>query len=70
MTRGELAAYLTNTYSTTGENLFAKYPGFQVFRHHGSKKWFAVIMDIPRKNLCSQARKANSNYWIERKNHH
>ena len=51
MTRSELAVYLTDAYSTAGEHLFARYPGFQVFRHHGSKKWFAVIMDIPRKNL-------------------
>ena len=51
MTRSELAAYLTDTYSATGENLFARYPSFQVFRHQGNKKWFAVIMDIPRKNL-------------------
>ena len=51
MTRPELAAHLTDTYSAAGEQLFAKYPSFQVFRHHGSKKWFAVIMDIPRKNL-------------------
>ena len=51
MTRLELAAYLTDTYSSTGENLFAKYPSFLVFRHNGNKKWFAVIMDIPKKNL-------------------
>ena len=51
MTRGELADYLTNTYSVSGEGLFARYPGFLVYRHHDNKKWFAVIMDIPRKNL-------------------
>jgi len=51
MNRQELASYLTDTYSITGEHLFAKYPNFQVFRHIGNKKWFAVIMDIPRKNL-------------------
>ena len=51
MTRRELSAWLTDTYGCTGEYLFARYPNFQVFRHHGSKKWFAVIMDIPRKNL-------------------
>ena len=51
MTRPELVAYLTDTYSTTGENLFAKYPSFLVFRHSGNRKWFAVIMDIPRRNL-------------------
>ena len=51
MTRPELADYLIDTYSATGENLFAKYPSFRVFRHLGSRKGFAVIMDIPRKNL-------------------
>ena len=51
MTRSELTVYLTDTYSTTGEYLFARYPSFQVFRHHGNQKWFAVIMDIPGKNL-------------------
>lgn len=51
MNRQELAAYLTETYSTTGEYLFTRYPSFLVFRHAGNKKWFAVLMDIPRKNL-------------------
>lgn len=46
-----MAAYLTETYSVLGEQLFARYPDFQVFRHTANKKWFAVIMDIPRKNL-------------------
>ena len=51
MNQEELAAYLTATYSSGGEHLFAKYPGFLVFRLNGNRKWFAVIMDIPRKNL-------------------
>ena len=51
MNRQKLVVYLTDTYSTTGEHLFARYPNFQVFRHIGNKKWFAVLMDIPRKNL-------------------
>ena len=51
MTSVELAAYLTDTYSAAGEHLFARYPSFQVFRHHGNKKWFAVLMNIPGKNL-------------------
>ena len=42
---------LTDTYGTVGEHLFAKYPSFLVLRHSGNRKWFAVIMDIPRKNL-------------------
>ena len=51
MNREGLAAYLTDTYSVGIERLFAKYPSFLVFRHNGNRKWFAVIMDIPRKNL-------------------
>ena len=51
MNRQELAAYLTDTCGTAREHLFAKYPCFLVFRHSGNRKWFAVIMDIPRKNL-------------------
>jgi len=51
MKRKELAIFLTETYNCGGEYLFAKYPSFQVFRHNGNRKWFAVIMDIPRKNL-------------------
>ena len=51
MNRNELAAYLIDTYGTVGEHLFAKYPSFPVFRHSGNRKWFAVIIDIPRKNL-------------------
>ena len=51
MNRSKLEAYITEICSTEGEHLFAKYPSFLVFRHTGSRKWFAVIMDIPRKNL-------------------
>ena len=51
MNREELAAYLTDTYGSEGEHLFAKYPSFLVFRHSGNRKWFAVIIDIPKKNL-------------------
>ena len=51
MNRQALAACLADTYSAQGEHLFAKYPSFLVFRHRGNRKWFAVIMDIPRKNL-------------------
>ena len=51
MNREELSAYLADTYSVEGEHLFTKYPNFLVFRHNGNRKWFAVIMDTPRKNL-------------------
>ena len=52
MNREELATYLADTYNAEGERLFAKYPRFLVFRHNRNRKWFAVIMDIPKTNLC------------------
>ena len=51
MNRTELETYIGETYSVSGEYLFVRYPSFKVFRHLGNRKWFAVIMDIPRKNL-------------------
>jgi len=51
MNRLDLENYISETFSATGEQLFAKYPSFRVFRHLRNRKWFAVIMDIPRKNL-------------------
>jgi len=51
MNREELAVWLKDTYSAEGERLFARYPGFAVFRHGSSGKWFAVLMDLPRRNL-------------------
>ena len=51
MNPGEFSAYLAASFGCTGEQLFARYPDFRVFRHAGSKKWFAVIMTIPARNL-------------------
>jgi len=51
MNRTELENYISETFGTTGEQFFAKYPSFRVFRHLDNRKWFSVIMDIPRKNL-------------------
>ena len=51
MNRQALAACLAETYGSEGQHLFVKYPSFLVFRHDGNRKWFAVIMDIPGKNL-------------------
>ncbi len=51
MTRQKIADYLADTYSAEGERIFAKYPSFLVFRHSRNRKWFPVIIDIPRKNL-------------------
>ena len=51
MNRLELENYITETYGVQGEALFARYPGFRVYRHGCSRKWFAVIMEIPKEKI-------------------
>lgn len=46
-----LQLYIEQNYGTAGEHPFAKEPATCVFRHAGNGKWFAVIMEIPRKKL-------------------
>lgn len=51
MNRSKLEAYIIETYSTQGELPWMSNPTHTVFRHTSSRKWFALVMDIPRKNL-------------------
>ena len=51
MNRFELESYISNTYGVAGERLFVKDPATCVFRHQKNRKWFAVIMEIPRGKL-------------------
>ena len=49
--RLNLETYLSETYGAAGERPWDRYPNNQVFRHAGNKKWFALTMDIPKRNL-------------------
>ena len=49
--RQHLMEYIQDRYSAGPEYLWAKYPNYAVFRQPASKKWFAIIMDVPRKSL-------------------
>ena len=51
MKRVELEEYLTKTYLSNAEFLWKSAPSFAVFRHSENKKWFAVIMKIPKCKL-------------------
>lgn len=51
MNRAELERYIAEIYSTQGENPWAQSPTNTVFRHCHNRKWFAIIMDIPRDKL-------------------
>ncbi len=51
MTRQQLDTYITEKYSTSAEYPWLSAPSFAVYRHDNNKKWFAVIMDIPKSKL-------------------
>ena len=51
MDRAALETYITENYSAEADHPWARYPDYTVFRHGNNKKWFAVIMKIPRARL-------------------
>ena len=46
-----ITKHLQDTYETEPEHLWTQYPTYSVFRHPLSKKWYALIMDVPRNRL-------------------
>ena len=51
MNRRELEAFITETYNADGDYPWLKYPNYEVFRHCNNRKWFAIIMDVPKNKL-------------------
>lgn len=49
--RERITQYVQDRYGTEPEYLWARYPNYAVFRQPASRKWFAIIMDIPRNRL-------------------
>ena len=49
--RERIIKYLQNVFETEPEHLWAQYPTYSVFRHPLSRKWYAIIMDIPKSRL-------------------
>ena len=43
--------YVSEQYGSEPEYLWAKTPDTAVLRHKGTKKWYAIFMDIPRRYL-------------------
>lgn len=54
MNREELSNYILETYHADQDYPWAKYPNYTVFRHANNKKWFALVMDIPKNKLGLQ----------------
>ena len=51
MNREELEAYIRNHYSTEPDYPWADTPCAAVFRHASNRKWFALMMEVPRDKL-------------------
>lgn len=52
-----LETHLREVYGTEPERLWERYPGYAVFRHPASRKWYAIIMDIPESCLGLSGRR-------------
>ena len=51
MNREELEAYILNHYSTEPDYPWADTPRAAVFSHANNRKWFALMMEVPRDKL-------------------
>ena len=51
MTRSQFFEQIQAALGVEPEYLWATYPNYAVFRHPGSKKWFAILMDLPPMKL-------------------
>ena len=51
MKRDELEQFINENYNAEADYPWLKYPNYEVFRHSSNRKWFALIMDIPKNKL-------------------
>ena len=49
-----IAVYLKETYGTTPEFLWKKYPGHGVFRNTQKKKWYGIILNIHASKIMNE----------------
>lgn len=49
--RERIEKFIQDTFGAEAEHLWVKYPEYSVFRHPGSKKWYAIIMTVSKRKL-------------------
>lgn len=54
MDRAGLEKYIMETYSADADFPWADSPQSEVFRHYDNRKWFALVMTIPREKVGLQ----------------
>ena len=58
MRRNELEAFIMETYNAEADYPWRKSPNHAVFRHCSNRKWFALIMDVPKNKVRLR------DYWM------
>ena len=58
MKRNELEAFIMETYNAVADYPWRKSPNHEVFRHCSNRKWFALIMDVPKNKLGLQGKES------------
>ncbi|MCH5282007.1 MAG: MmcQ/YjbR family DNA-binding protein [Lachnospiraceae bacterium] len=51
VTRSDILKYVEDNYETKPEYLWARDPGSAVLRHRQNRKWYGIIMDVPRNKV-------------------
>jgi len=49
--REKVYRYVKRKYGSEPEHLWKRFPDYAVFRHEDNRKWYGIIMDVPRRNL-------------------
>ena len=49
--RDDVFRYVKRKYRSEIEYLWARFPRYAVFRHGDNRKWYGIVMDIPRSRL-------------------
>ncbi|MBR1456827.1 MAG: MmcQ/YjbR family DNA-binding protein [Oscillospiraceae bacterium] len=49
--RDEVFRYVKKKYGSEVEYPWPRYPGYAVFRHQDNRKWYGLVMDLPRARL-------------------
>lgn len=48
MDRSEFKVYIQENYGIEPDCPWIEYHDYEVFRHDGNKKWFALVMGVPK----------------------
>ncbi len=49
--QSDILRYAKRKYGSEAEHLWARFPGYVVVRHQDNRKWYGLIMNIPRSRL-------------------